>query len=99
MLWEHQAALMKAKLDAVGATTETLVDYSSGHAVPQASADLQRMYDFMTKHIASPVNTGIGNITNAASPQTGDTYNLMGLRVSSNYKGIVIRSGKKVVVR
>lgn len=98
-LYAAQAALMKAKLDAVGATTETLVDYSSGHAVPQTAADLQRMYDFMTKHIASSVNTDIGNIINAASPQTGDTYNLMGLRVSSNYKGIVIRSGKKVVVR
>lgn len=98
-LYASQAALMKAKLDAVGTTTETLVDYSSGHAVPQTAADLQRMYDFMTKHIASPINTGIGNITNTITPSTDNTYNLMGMRVSPCYKGIVISSGRKVVVR
>ena len=98
-LYASQAALMKAKLDAVGATTETLVDYSSGHAVPQTTADLQCMYDFMTKHIASPINTGISNITNTATPSIDNTYNLMGMRVSPCYKGIVISSGRKVVVR
>ena len=98
-LYATQAALMKAKLDAVGATAETLVDYSSGHAVPQTAADLQRMYDFMTKHIASPINTGISNITNTATPSTDNTYNLMGMRVTPCYKGIVISSGRKVVVR
>ena len=98
-LYATQAALMKAKLDAVGATAETLIDYSSGHAVPQTAADLQRMYDFMTKHIASPINTSISNITNTAIPSTDSTYNLMGMRVAPCYKGIVISSGRKVVVR
>ena len=98
-LYASQAVLMKAKLDAVGATTETLVDYSSGHAVPQTTADLQRMYDFMAKHIASPINTSISNITNTATPSTDNTYNLMGMKVAPCYKGIVISSGRKVVVK
>ena len=83
----------------MGATVETLIDYSSGHAVPQATADLQRMYDFMTKHVASPINTGISNIANTAIPSTDSTYNLMGMRVTPCYKGIVISSGRKVVVK
>ena len=39
-------------------------------------------------------STGITNIT-VAAPQTTATYNLQGQRVPDNYRGIVIRNGKK----
>ena len=39
-------------------------------------------------------STGIANIT-VAAPQTTATYNLQGQRVPDNYRGIVIRNGKK----
>ena len=99
-LYATQAALMKAKLDAVGTPTTTLVDYSSGHAVPQTSATLQIMYDFLTTYIPSPIHTGIDPcIVRPAYPSSDATYNLMGMKVASNYEGIVIRNGRKQIVK
>jgi hypothetical protein len=40
--------------------------------------------------------TGINEVTDD-DPATGETYNLAGQRVDSNYKGIVIKNGKKVI--
>ena len=40
--------------------------------------------------------TGINEVTDD-DPATGETYNLAGQRVDSNYKGIVIKKGKKVI--
>lgn len=99
-LYATQAALMKDKLDAVGTPTATLIDYSSGHAVPQTTATLQSMYDFLTSHIPSPVITGISHcISSPTDPSTTATYNLMGIKVTPNYKGIVIRNGRKLMVK
>lgn len=42
--------------------------------------------------------TGITNIT-TATPQITATYNLQGQRVPDNYRGIVIRNGKKFINR
>ena len=99
-LYATQATLMKAKLDAVGTPTATLIDYSSGHAVPQTTATLQSMYDFLTSHIPSPVITGISHcISSPTDPSTTATFSLMGLKVAPNYKGIVIRNGRKLMVK
>lgn len=96
-----QASLMKEKLDAVGTPTEILSGYSSGHAVPQTTETLQVMYDFLTTHIPVSPDTRIDRaIVNHAQPSIPDaTYNLMGSRVGPSYKGLVIRSGRQVVVR
>ena len=40
--------------------------------------------------------TGINEVVDD-DPATGETYNLAGQRVDSDYKGIVIRNGKKVI--
>ena len=99
-LYATQATLMKAKLDAVGTPTATLVDYSSGHAVPQTTATLQVMYDFLTSHIPSPIITGVSySIVSPKHSSSDANYNLMGLKVSPNYKGIVIRNGRKLMVK
>lgn len=92
-LYATQAALMKARLDAVGVATEMLTDYSTGHAVPQSAATLQQMYDFMLRHVS--VDTGI----KAVNVQTADAaaapvYDLLGRKVSSGYKGFVVRNGR-----
>lgn len=99
-LYATQASLMKAKLDAVGTPTEILSGYSSGHAVPQTAATLQVMYDFLTTHIGGSTDTRIDHaIINHVQPMASDgTYNMMGIRVGEAYKGLVIRSGRKVVV-
>jgi len=100
-LYATQASLMKEKLDAVGTPTEILSGYSSGHAVPQTTETLQVMYDFLTTHIPVSPDTRIDRaIVNHAQPSIPDaTYNLMGSRVGPSYKGLVIRSGRQVVVR
>ena len=99
-LYATQATLMKERLDAVGTPTATLTDYSSGHAVPQTTATLQIMYDFLTSHIASPVITDISHhIVSPSHPSTRATHNLMGMKVSPNYKGLVIKNGRKVMVK
>jgi hypothetical protein len=97
-LYATQAGLMKARLDAVGTPTETLTDYSSGHAVPQTTATLQVMYDFLLTHI-SHAPTGItqhplSDTHRPAQSSTDATFNLMGSKVSSSYKGLVIQPGR-----
>ena len=99
-LYATQATLMKSSLDAVGTHTATLVDYGSGHVVPQTESTLQIMYDFLTSHIPSPVITGIDySIVSPTQPSSTATFNIMGLKVAPNYKGLVIRNGRKLVVK
>ena len=42
-------------------------------------------------------NTGISNITTTA--QYGQTYNMAGQKVSDNYRGLIIKDGKKILVK
>ena len=99
-LYATQATLMKSSLDAVGTPTATLVDYGSGHVVPQTESTLQIMYDFLTSHIPTPVITGIDySIVSPTHPSSTATFNMMGLKVAPNYKGLVIRNGRKLVVK
>ena len=43
------------------------------------------------------VPTGISNVATAESAKTAKAYNLAGMQVDDNYKGIVIQNGKKFV--
>ena len=88
---------MKAKLDDLGVVTETLTDYSTGHAVPQSQTDLQRMYDFMSSHVDTP--TGIYEVRSKRSDVRGEVYNLNGQRLTRPQKGLNIVNGKKVVFK
>ena len=38
-------------------------------------------------------------MVNADEQATGPTYNVVGMKVGDNYKGIVIRNGRKVLKR
>lgn len=99
-LYATQAALMKERLEAAGAVTETLTGYSTGHAVPQRADDLQQMYDFLLANIGSvdpepePEPDGIAE-QRSHGQQDDVMYSLMGTRVTAGYKGIVIKNGKK----
>ncbi len=46
---------------------------------------------------ANSSSTGIDNIATENKTHDDATYNLMGLKVPANYKGIVIRNGKKFI--
>ena len=45
------------------------------------------------------MTTGIGNITSAPSKDEGVAYNLAGQRVANGYKGLVIKNGKKYIIK
>jgi hypothetical protein len=49
-----------------------------------------------TVTVVIPEDTGIDDV-NADLRKDGHTYNLMGIRVGKDYKGIVIKNGKKVL--
>ena len=89
---------MRERLDETGVVTETLTDYSTGHAVPQSQTDLQRMYDFISSHVATP--TGIGTIQSLmVNVQSSTYYNLQGQRLTRPQKGLNIVNGRKVVIK
>lgn len=71
---------------------------SIDYAVPQSQTDLQRMYDFMSSHVATP--TGIQEIPNSQKlTANSQLYNLQGQRLSQPQKGINIQNGKKIVLK
>lgn len=49
--YKHQVLSLKTLLDKIGVENEMLIDYSSGHAVPNDAASLEAMYDFFLKHL------------------------------------------------
>lgn len=49
--------------------------------------------------ISAPVPTGINNITTDAADADAPVYNLSGQRVGKNAKGVLIKNGKKYVVK
>lgn len=49
--------------------------------------------------ISTPVPTGINNITTEATDANAPAYNLSGQRVGKNAKGVLIKNGKKYVVK
>ena len=85
---------MKAKLESLGVETQTLKDYSSGHAVPQTEAALQQMYTFLLNHVATPTGIQEPRLLPKVSPIS---YSLTGQKVNSSYKGIVISNGLKII--
>ena len=42
-------------------------------------------------------STGIDSSSLSTTPVSYDIYNLQGLRVNDNYKGVVIKNGKKLI--
>lgn len=92
-LYATQTQLMKARLDQLGVETEALTGYSSGHAVPQEPTDLQRMYNFMLRHVTT--TTSLQTIRkDEDNGRESMTFDLLGRRVAGNSKGLVIRNGR-----
>ena len=66
--------------------------YLSASAVPSGSGSIKFRFDDDTA-------TAISTIANDSSKLDGATYNLAGQRVDASYKGIVIRNGKKYLIK
>lgn len=78
------------------------------HASDKASIDAFRAYISVTTTALSTAasrsididfggTTGINEIQNAQSSSAAATYDVAGKRVDKNYKGVVIRNGKKMI--
>jgi hypothetical protein len=60
--YQDQIAQFKNKLDALGVSTPTVINYGTGHAVPQTSAPLATVYNFFNQYLTPPsVTTGTDN--------------------------------------
>jgi dienelactone hydrolase len=53
--YQDQIAHFKARLDSIGVPTATLIDYGTGHAVPQNNASLNTTYQFFKKYLTPPL--------------------------------------------
>ncbi|MEN3324715.1 DUF6807 family protein [Mariniflexile soesokkakense] len=49
--YHDQITHFKSKLDTLNIPTSTLINYGTGHAVPQTSEALNKLYDFFKKHL------------------------------------------------
>lgn len=60
LYYQDQIKHFKAKLDSLGVTTDSLLNYASGHAVPQTAAPLTKVYAFFKTYLTPPsVSTGL----------------------------------------
>lgn len=60
--YQHQISTFKTKLTELGVPTASVVDYGTGHAVPQTSTPLSVMYNFFKQYLTPPsVTTQLDN--------------------------------------
>ncbi|HEY4789093.1 MAG TPA: hypothetical protein VIH57_23755 [Bacteroidales bacterium] len=52
--YQDQIAHFKTKLDSLGIPTSTLINYGTGHAIPQTNASLTTLYTFFKQYLAPP---------------------------------------------
>lgn len=58
--YQDQIKHFKAKLDSLGVPTSTLINYGTGHSVPQTAATLTKLYNFFNLYLKTePTQTGI----------------------------------------
>tara|TARA_R110002050_G_scaffold184989_3_gene318809 strand:+ start:46672 stop:48060 length:1389 start_codon:yes stop_codon:yes gene_type:complete len=53
--YQDQFIHLKAKLDSLNVPTATLINYGTGHSVPQASKDLNTLYSFFKSYLNPPI--------------------------------------------
>jgi len=54
LYYQDQIAHLKTKLDSLQVPTDTLINYGTGHAVPQTSASLSKLYTFFKQYLDPP---------------------------------------------
>lgn len=82
-------------LDSTGSRYELLKNFGTGHAVPQKTDDLQRMYHFLIDNVP----TGIRMTATAQAASSQFVYDINGRQcpADSAVRGIVIADGRKTI--
>lgn len=58
--YQHQITQFKTRLDELGVSTASVINYGTGHAVPQTAIPLSTLYNFFNQYLTPPsVATGI----------------------------------------
>lgn len=81
--------------DKTGSTYELLTDYGSGHSVPTDAAYIQKIYDFLNKHLTTETNE-IKQFT-CNGQVTDSIYDISGRKQKKVSKGLYINRGKKYI--
>ena len=69
LYYQDQIQHFKAKLDSLGVPTSTVINYGTGHAVPQTGASLTTVYNFFNKYLTPPsITTGINDPVQIVTP-------------------------------
>jgi dienelactone hydrolase len=54
LYYQDQIKHFKAKLDSIGVRTDSVINYGTGHAVPQTAAPLNKIYSFFKEYLTPP---------------------------------------------
>lgn len=81
--------------DKTGSTYELLTDYGSGHSVPTDATYIQKIYDFLNKHLTTETNE-IKQFT-CNGQVTDSIYDISGRKQKKVSKGLYINRGKKYI--
>ena len=54
LYYQDQIAHLKTKLDSLNVPTDTLINYGTGHAIPQTSSSLTKLYQFFKQYLNPP---------------------------------------------
>ncbi len=54
LYYQDQIAHLKTKLDSLNVPTDTLINYGTGHAIPQTGASLTKLYQFFKQYLNPP---------------------------------------------
>jgi hypothetical protein len=65
--YQDQIAHFKAKLDSLSVPTSVITDYGSGHAVPQTSASLSKLYTFFDQYLKTDTLTSLSSVSTRKS--------------------------------
>ena len=94
---KYKSALKKVDVDV---TSKTFSSGGHGFGFNTSFAFHKMMLNSLTEWLEGldEILTGIDDVV-ASKPSNGISYNLAGQRVNENFKGIVIKDGKKTLVR
>ena len=53
--YQDQISHLKNKLDKLGVPTSTLIDYGTGHSIPQTASSLNTLYNFFKNYLNPPI--------------------------------------------
>lgn len=93
--YDQQMKQLMTLYDKTGSTYELLKDFGSGHSVPTQPADIQKIYDFLLKHLSTPLS--LPRSGKLVVTKTDTIYDLSGRRSVAQKRKIYIKNRRKLL--